>query len=536
MSKVGKLVSGLLVVLALWISQPVRAQEYTCDPASPPGYKKLVIDAASMTSYGTLQYSNDDRVWIVVENINPFVATYTLKVKREPVAETAVLAFLTDLGGIDAGLVPAQKSSTQTPKAVASTSPTPTPANKNLTQAGVCDSTPLNQLIAKYTALTLEEQDVNRAINAIATKYKTDGTTYANLLSVVQQEQRCKGIQKSAIPLRQFLAGVQSPDQLKPAVIGGIPDDNDPTQALKNAVTQLVTHAKDQRKAILDYKRSAVLNSDCLSLLDANKQNLDDEDRFIDGLIGPTSGTSETQALTDQLNKLNTIYGQWNSAHTAIEKLFDPGSSGNPFVLTKALTDNQSDEEITLDAGPAAISRPSSAAASRPAKTTSVPAPNTATAPPASFDTTIHFGYGARFTIGGGLVVSFLQNRQFTTANGQIAYQNHSQTRILPIAMLNSRFYDCDPDSHGCLWIPQLSVGITAKADDKGTAPEYLIGPSWGFLRRQLFLTVGAYAGQQQRLLGGLQVGQTTSLSAANLPIAKEYHWSAAIAITWKVK
>jgi hypothetical protein len=130
----------------------------------------------------------------------------------------------------------------------------------------------------------------------------------------------------------------------------------------------------------------------------------------------------------------------------------------------------------------------------------------------------------------------FLGRPLFTTANGEVAYQNNSQTRILPIALLNSRFYDCNPDQGKCLWVPQFSVGITAKADDKGTSPEYLIGPSWAFVKRQLFITVGAYAGQQQRLLGGLQVGQTTSLSAANLPIAKEYHWSGAIALSWKIK
>jgi hypothetical protein len=156
--------------------------------------------------------------------------------------------------------------------------------------------------------------------------------------------------------------------------------------------------------------------------------------------------------------------------------------------------------------------------------------------PKAPFETTLHFGYGARFTLSAGLVVSFLQNVQFTTANGKIAYLNNSRTRILPIAMLNSRFYDCNSDTFNCLVVPQLSVGITAKSDDKGTTVEYLIGPSWAFLRRQLFLTAGAYAGQQQRLLGGLQVGQTTTLSAANLPVAKEYHWGGAIAITWKVK
>ncbi|MGB2678394.1 MAG: hypothetical protein WAN12_15015 [Candidatus Acidiferrum sp.] len=483
---------------------------------------------------GALQYRNDDRVWIVVEDINPFVATYTLKVKRQPVAENAISLFLSDLGGIDAGIVPSQKSPDQTAQA-----PPPNPAPELTGKKAAppppppaCDPTPLNRLIAKFKTLMLEEKKVNDTLNFVAAKYKTDATTYSNLLSTVKGEQHCAGIKASASPLRQFLAAVQSPDQLKASDFGGVPSASDPIQVLRGSVAQLASDGKAQRQSILDYKRSAIVNATCLRLLDANRDNLDEQDKFIDGLIGPTSGTSEVQALTDQLNKLKTIYGQWSDSHLAVEKLFDPARSGNPFALTYSLIDNQSDDEITLQTAPAVLASPETGNVSTPKTAGS----QGAATPPPAFDTTIHFGYGARFSLGGGLVVSFLQNRQFTTANGQIVYQNNSQTRILPIAVLNSRFHDCNPDARGCLWIPQISVGITAKADDKGTAPEYLIGPSWALLRRQLFLTVGAYAGQQQRLLGGLQVGQTTSLSAANLPVAKEYHWSGAFAITWKVK
>lgn len=512
-----------------------HAQQYSCSPAPPsPDYKTLRLSAKSYPVAivdGSLQYKNDDRVWIVVTDINPFVATYTLNVKRQPVTETAVGTFVSALGGIDAGIVPSQKSPGQSP--TDAQAPTPSPATP--TPAGAaCDSRPLEQLVTKFNMLEAEEKKINAALNAISAKYAADSNRFKDLLEAAKGEHLCAGIQVSAGTLRQFLstAAVASPDQIKAGDFGQSPSADDPTKILKGSIDQLTQDAKAQRRAILDYRKSTVGKPECTSFLTAKAKLLDDEDDFIDGLIGPSTGTPEVQALADQLNKLKATYQQWSDAHSAVEKLFDPARSGNPFVLTYPLTDSQSDDEVTLQAGPAVLATQVTTNDSTSKGSSAKPA---SAAPPA-FDATLHFGFGPRFTLSGGLVVSFLENRQFTTANGQVAFQNNSQTRILPIALLNSRFYDCNPDQGKCLWVPQFSVGITAKADDKGTSPEYLIGPSWAFVKRQLFITVGAYAGQQQRLLGGLQVGQTTSLSAANLPIAKEYHWSGAIALSWKIK
>jgi hypothetical protein len=523
------------VLIGLFAIQKLNAQQYSCSPAPPsPEYKTLRLTAQSNPVAivdGSLQYRNDDRVWIVVTDINPFVATYTLNVKRQPVTETAIGTFLSALGGIDAGIVPPQKSPGQSP--ADAQAPTPSPGTP--TPAGAaCDSRPLEQLVTKFNLLEAEEKKINAALNAISAKYAADSNRFKELLGAVKDEHLCAGIQMSAGTLRQFLstAAGESPDQLKAGDFGQSPSADDPIKILKGSIDQLTQDAKAQRRAILDYRKSTVGKPECTSFLNAKAKLLDDEDDFIEGLIGPSTGTSEVQALTDQLSKLKATYLQWSDAHSAVEKLFDPARSGNPFVLTYPLTDSQSDDQVTLQAGPAVLATPPTASDSTSKGAAVKPG---SVAPPA-FDATLHFGFGPRFTLSGGLVVSFLENRQFTTANGQVAYQNNSQTRILPIALLNSRFYDCNPDKGKCLWVPQFSVGITAKADDKGTSPEYLIGPSWAFVKRQLFITVGAYAGQQQRLLGGLQVGQTTSLSAANLPIAKEYHWSGAIALSWKIK
>ena len=528
-----------LVLLSIWVrGTEIRAQEDVCKlESSAKGYKTLIINAQTNQIQGSLQYKNGDRVWIVVEDINPFVANYTLKVKQQPATETATGIFLSALGGIDSSIVPSGNGSKQSPGSTPpGSSAAPPPPGKEVVKSATpprCDDGPLQDLIRTFNQLTDDESTLNKTINDIGDKYKRYATTYDEKLSGVKGQRHCKGIKSSADDFRSFLASVPTPDDLRPKDFGGVSSSSDPVQALRSRLAKLQDDAKKQRAGILKFKRSASANAACASLLGLNQDNLDKQDEFIDGLIGPGSGTSEIQALSDKLNQFKAIYQHWSDAHAAVEKLYDPAQSGNPFVLTYSLTDSQSDDDVTL--------QPVAPVLAPPKSSSSPTSKNTETQNPvgpsmAASDPTVHFGYGPRFTLGGGLVVSFLKNRQFTTANGEIAYQNNSQTRILPIAVLNSRFYDCDPDESKCLWVPQITVGITAKADDKGTSPEYLIGPSWALLRRQLFITVGAYAGQQQRLLGGLQVGQTTSLSAANLPVAKEYHWSGAIAITWKIK
>ena len=76
--------------------------------------------------------------------------------------------------------------------------------------------------------------------------------------------------------------------------------------------------------------------------------------------------------------------------------------------------------------------------------------------------------------------------RELTTIVGT---SEDSKRRISPIAMLHYRM----PYTRNVF----ASVGVTGKRDSAGTDLEYLLGPS--FLFRNMFFTVGGYAGKQQR-------------------------------------
>lgn len=512
---------ALLTTAAL----PMNAQQpaYACAPDPPsPAHKILVIDASKPgLKSGSLQYANKDSLWIVVENINPFVSNYVLKVKRTPVTEPPVSDFLVNLGGIVAGVVPKPSKTPQ--------NPTPTDVDVSVP----CGQA-LQSITAAFTTLQSHESDLNRAITAITTSYGTQAETYQKDLRDARDQTKCSEIQTAAETLHSFLAQIMSPDQQAVKYIGGIPSDGNPIQNLQTSISETLAEAKVLRAALLNYRRNAIGNAECTKQLNAHSAYLQDVDDFVDDLVGGSGGTAEVDGLRSQLTNLSNRYAQFVKARTGINALLNRSLNGNPFTITKEITDDQADDQITLE--PAAAVLTDASSAQPPAKPSGDSAAKSAPSPTAVFDRTIHFGYGARFSIGGGIVTSFLENRQFTTANGQVAFLNNSRTRILPIAALNARLFDCDSERLSCLARPQFTFGITAKADDKGTSPEYLIGPSWPLVKGNLFLTVGAYAGQQQRLLGGLQVGQTTTLSAANLPVAKEYHWSAAIAITWKLK
>jgi hypothetical protein len=80
-----------------------------------------------------------------------------------------------------------------------------------------------------------------------------------------------------------------------------------------------------------------------------------------------------------------------------------------------------------------------------------------------------------------------------------------------------------------------MSLGITAKNDNKGTDVEFLLGPSVSMFDRNMFFTVGGYAGKQQKLTGGLFEGFAVPTSVDELPIQKNYRWHLGFAVSYRL-
>jgi len=535
-----------LFLSACWASGQTFTpmSNYPCKADVPKGYKVLEIDAASLTlSEGSTQYSNGDKVLVVVTNVNPFAAKYSLQLKRQPVQELNIGDFLSNVGGIVSGFIP---KAADTKQATSPATSTPSPGARvpqQPAQLAQCRISIQAVVFDPYNAFSKEEADLHNSVGAITQTYATDNDTYQKDLSGVQTAGRCEVAKPRVEDLRKFLFSVKSPDELRVEQLKAqgsvvvLANGKNSTEYLTGEVAKLGVAAAELRSAIFKYKGDIVGDQACQAINKANEDKLKDVESAINKSIGPTPGTPEVQALYSQVDQLKTQYEQLSQARQGIDQTLM--QSASPFVITQYVSESQTDVEITLKATPIAPGGSQVAPASKTQSNSSSQQktsanPQTDAVP--TFDQTIHFGYGARFSISGGVAVSNLAKREFTTANGQIAYQDNSNTRILPMALLNGRAIDCDSSRHdSCFLVPQLSFGITAKSDDKGTAPEYLMGVSW-VAAQKLFLTLGAYDGQQQRLLGGLSVGQATTLSSANLPVAKEYHWRLGFAVSWKLK
>ncbi len=280
---------------------------------------------------------------------------------------------------------------------------------------------------------------------------------------------------------------------------------------------------------------------------------------FLNALAtGSSSNPSAVSGWRDQVKGLATVRNNIIGVQGAVKAVLD-----NPenFTITRTIDGDQQIVTYTAkcDVVPE-ITAPAPASITAGAQPQPSPAP-TPSPTPGTFTHDFKFGLGPRFALAGGVVISPLAQVTFsTTANpaasaaGSTAPANiitksqDSGTRILPMAMLHGRFWDnlpnCDPEKscfsrYAFPWLPSyFSAGVTAKStDNNGTSIEYLLGPSWALVNRQVFITVGAYAGHQQRLASSaanpLNVGDATSLSAANLPLTLTTIWKIGFALSW---
>jgi hypothetical protein len=149
----------------------------------------------------------------------------------------------------------------------------------------------------------------------------------------------------------------------------------------------------------------------------------------------------------------------------------------------------------------------------------------------------------ARLVVSGGLSTGFLGKKEFqrsssisgtgssATSSTVIGVKTDTRYRLTPMlyghTLLGSSRHDGDA------WYATL--GVTANSDSKGTSPEFLLGGSRSFAQQKFFATLGAYIGEQQKLDGGLQVGQTIpSTLTGELPVTKSYHASWGFGISYR--
>ena len=150
-----------------------------------------------------------------------------------------------------------------------------------------------------------------------------------------------------------------------------------------------------------------------------------------------------------------------------------------------------------------------------------------------------------RLELSAGIVYSSLERREFqevlgferdrdgNLTNGEtltkvVGFSEDSDHRLLPIAMLNTRLTN-RPNRN-----LYFSLGVTAKRTNSGTKVEYLVGPSVN-LNSGLMLTVGGYAGKQQKLAGDLFLGAKLPSGISEVSFRESYQWKPGFALTYRI-
>jgi hypothetical protein len=504
-----------------------------CSTAPVATYTLTAASGSPVPENSDFSYTrkNDTDLLIRLEDINPYSFKCTASTSSADYKETAVASFLGTVGGVaNVGIT--------TPDPGAKTA-APSVANNNNFEfrahaaiqrapANPCVTAYMNGPHAEAEKLGSDRDGINNALTEMQRQLESDRVGFNQGITGLRRDNSCNNIVNHAMQLA-FPTPTPTP------VPNAVPID------------QRINQRAIQAKSLLAHI------TDSTSACKADLQSLIDQDTaFLEAVSqGSAAAPSAVDTWRSQLKALNTVRANIVNAQASIASVLssrqnftiDTSIHGNQQVVTYTATCTPIPPQIIAAPDPAAVSSttptPPAAPPSSGGGATPAPVSN-------SWKHDFKFGPGPRFVLAGGLVISPLQQVTFSTtatpggsgatANTIIQQQN-SSTRLLPIAMLHARFLDMVPADEwkSWVWFPNyFSVGVTAKSsDNKGTNVEYLFGPSWAFADRQLFITAGAYAGQQQRLANSLTVGSMTSLSSANLPITQTTIWKVGFAITW---
>ncbi len=115
-----------------------------------------------------------------------------------------------------------------------------------------------------------------------------------------------------------------------------------------------------------------------------------------------------------------------------------------------------------------------------------------------------------------------------------VGYKINSAVRVTPMVFANTRIWGIRRSNFQSEAL-YATLGVTAKASDKGVSPEFFIGPSLSLAHSQFYLSAGAYFGRQQKLDGGLTVNAVIpSTLTGDLPVTNSYKTGFAFGISYR--
>ena len=156
----------------------------------------------------------------------------------------------------------------------------------------------------------------------------------------------------------------------------------------------------------------------------------------------------------------------------------------------------------------------------------------------------LNFG-GPRFALSTGVAFGIMSNPQYervsgvplddkgqpvgTVAKTVVGLKTQSGFRVVPVSLLHARLFKVGNEAI------YATAGIGVHSDNKGASPEYVFGLSQSVLDHRLFLTAGAYVGEQQRLANGLFLRRDVSDIQGDLPVVRDLKVRFGFAISYRI-
>jgi hypothetical protein len=145
-----------------------------------------------------------------------------------------------------------------------------------------------------------------------------------------------------------------------------------------------------------------------------------------------------------------------------------------------------------------------------------------------------------RWVVSGGLSSGIISKQEFqrtmTVSNGTsetvVGLKSDSKFRTNPMLFAHTLLAYSRHDADA--WYATL--GVTSSSDNQSTNPEFLVGISRSLAQQRFFITGGAYIGEQQKLAGGLALGQVLpSTFTGDIPVTKSYHASFGFGFSYRI-
>jgi hypothetical protein len=449
---------------------------------------------------GEQRFNKGAMIRVVVDNKNPYLYTYSYKSERKTVSETAIGTFLPALGGIISDFIPKAEQ------------PAKTAAIPERAPGGPAVD-PCQRLIDELELLNKELRRAAQLAAGIEELLSEQKAVLRGVLRLYEQDKkglydRSKKREALYCASKKLLADTET--GVDPAKLAEIQQGIGRLKSFANSIPariDLIKRAYEPRcvaqviSSLLDVQIYAVGLS---ASADAYQKSSD-----------------EIKEAQDKINETRTkVQAIVNDPLSFFEVHAEGG--GSTTIITTA----------TLDLKPL---------------------PDIKEATPAGpFSVSIKTGEAPFFSLTGGLVFSALERFEFQRVQGferdrqgnevlvdgkpnftsVVDLKEGSRTRILPMVMLNGRL---PGTQRGILDGVHISLGITAKNDNKGADLEFLLGPSFSLLEDNIFFTVGGYAGRQQKLEGNLFPGVAVPSDLAELPVRKDYRWHIGFGLTYRI-